>query len=145
MPDKDLVVFADKVNNIMSEIMRGFAKEQTKEFYELKITIPQMAIICLLDRSGELKMTDLAKFMNVSTAAVTGLADRLVRDGYAARVSDPKDRRVVKIKLTQKGRKVADTLNNHRREMTIKVVSKISKADRAHYLRILEQIRDGIK
>ena len=48
-------------------------------------------------------MTDLARFMTVSAAAMTGIMDRLVRDGYAARGYDTKDRRIIKAKLA--GRK----------------------------------------
>jgi len=145
MAEERLAEFADRVNSTMSEIMKGFAKEQAKGFYDIKVTIPQIAIMGFLYREGECKMTGLANFMNVTTAAVTGVVDRLVREGYVVRSSNPDDRRVVKIRLTAKGRKISDSLNQHRRYMTMKVFSKISQSDRDNYLRILEQIRDKMR
>jgi DNA-binding MarR family transcriptional regulator len=87
-------------------------------------------------------MTDMAHFMHVTTAAMTGIVDRLVRDDYVTRVYDPRDRRVIKIELTSHGNKLVRKINEQRRSMIIKIFGSISEADRQDYLRILMQIRD---
>jgi DNA-binding MarR family transcriptional regulator len=87
-------------------------------------------------------MTDMAHFMQVTTAAMTGLVDRLVRDGYLTRVYDPQDRRVIKIKLTLRGNGLIKKINDHRRKMVIKIFGQIPEADRQDYLRILMQIKE---
>jgi DNA-binding MarR family transcriptional regulator len=106
--------------------------------------MPQCIILDSLDRTGESSMSDLAKSMGVTTAAMTGIVDRLVRDGYVTRVSDPDDRRVVKIKLTTKGERVVKTLHEHRRQMMVKLFGVLSQTEREDYLRILTRIKDGI-
>jgi DNA-binding MarR family transcriptional regulator len=73
---------------------------------------------------------------------MTGLVDRLVRDGYAARGPDLKDRRIIKIKLNPSGNELVRKINAQRREMIIKIFGKISSSDREDYLRILKQIKE---
>jgi len=48
----------------------------------------------LLSR-GAVTAGELARFTGLTTGAVTGIIDRLVKGGYAERVSDPGDRRRV--------------------------------------------------
>jgi DNA-binding MarR family transcriptional regulator len=144
MSNLTLTEFADKVGEIMPAISKEFLRNQTVDFYKVKITMPQCIILDSLDRTGESSMSDLAKSMGVTTAAMTGIVDRLVRDGYVTRVSDPGDRRVVKIKPTTKGERVVKTLREHRRRMMVKLFGVLSQTEREEYLRILTRIKDGI-
>jgi DNA-binding MarR family transcriptional regulator len=80
--------------------------------------------------------------MKVTTAATTGIVDRLVRCGYVIRVFDPRDRRIVKIKITPKGLALIRKINHERRQMVIKTFGRLSEQDRQDYLRILSQIKN---
>jgi len=137
-----LAEFADKINEIIPVIGREFAKCQSSELYKAKITFPQFMILMLLHREGESRMSDLAHLMNVTTAAMTGMVDRLVRDSYLVRAYDPEDRRIIKVKLTAKGSQLARGIHRGQRRTIIRVFGKMSEADRGDYLRILTQIKD---
>ncbi len=49
----------------------------------------------------------IAKQLMVTPAVVTGIVDRLERRGFVRRTSDPGDRRVVRLSLTDSGRKIS--------------------------------------
>lgn len=134
--------FADKLSAIMPVIMREFSKKIGSELYQGKITLPQFIILEFLHREGESKMTDLARFMSVTTAAMTGFVERLVRDGYVERVFDPGDRRVIIIKLTGKGAVLVKKVNAQRRSTVINIFGQISQAEREEYLKILTRIHN---
>lgn len=134
--------FADKLNKIMPVIMKEFVRRDTNELYKGKITLPQFLVLGFLSEKGEAKMTGLAQFMKVSTAAMTGIVERLVRYGYALRVYEPKDRRIIKIKITPKGAELVKKINRQRRQMVINIFGKISEAERQDYLRILSRLHD---
>jgi DNA-binding transcriptional ArsR family regulator len=53
----------------------------------------------ILSFSGELTAGELAKATGLTTASITGVADRLEEAGYVRRERDPRDRRRVVIKL----------------------------------------------
>lgn len=137
--------FADKINDIIPVMIKEFAKYQVNELSKGNITLPQFLILGFLEKSGEVKMSGLARFMCVSTAAMTGTIDRLVRYGYVIRESEPKDRRVIKIKITSKGSNIIKKINCQRRQMIIDIFGRISESDRADYLRVLTKIKEILK
>ena len=134
--------FTDRIHEIMPVIIREFTKRQRDELYTGKITLPQFFILNFLNRQGESRMTDLAHFMDVTTAAMTGIVDRLVKYGYLRRIFDPRDRRIIKIRLTAKGLRLVKKVCQHRRNMIMKIFSRISEEERAAYLKILMHIHD---
>jgi len=142
MSQISLLEFADRMAEIMPVVMREFARRQVDELYRGKITLPQCLILEYLHQGGESKMTDLAVFMHVTTAAMTGIGDRLVRGGYLIRAYDPEDRRIIKVKLTARGNELVKKFTQQRRQMVIKIFGKISIEDRQDYLRILMQIKE---
>jgi len=145
MPDLTLSDFAEKIDDVMPAVMKGFAKMQTNELFKGKITLPQFFVLSHLDRHNASKMNELAKVMDVTTAAATGIVDRLVRYGYIVRAYDPKDRRVVNIRLTQKGSDMVKRICRQRRDVTSEVFGKISKEERENYLAIMLHIRDVLQ
>lgn len=142
MAEISIQEFADRINEVMPVMLKEFARRQVAELYKGKITLPQFSVLEFLHRQGESRMKDLADFMHVTTAAMTGIGDRLVRDGYVVRVYDPQDRRIIKIKLTGKGNDLVKKVRQQRRHMVINVFGRMSGQDREDYLRILTQIKE---
>jgi len=68
-------------------------------------TLPRFDVLAMLDRAPEgLRMSDLSARLMVSNGNVTGIIDRLVKDGLVVRVPIEGDRRATLVRLTQKGR-----------------------------------------
>lgn len=68
------------------------------------VTLPQFDVLAELEYLGQpLTMTDLSKRLMVSNGNVTGVVDRLVRDGFVQRQPSESDRRVNRISLTPRG------------------------------------------
>lgn len=145
MSELSLSEFADRVSELMPVIMKEFMKHQTEEFYKMKITMPQFFVMEYLLRCGGCKMGEIAKYINVTTAAMTGLVDRIVRDGYAARSSDPDDRRIVNIKLTPKGSRLVKDMMERRKQVSMNMFSRISHEEREQYLKILTHIKEAMQ
>ena len=137
--------FADKINETVPLLVKEFFKQQAGDWYKEKITLPQFLTLSFLHQAGECRMKDLASSMKVSTAAMTGIVERLVRDGYAVRKYDKTDRRVIRMGLTAKGIALVKKINEQRRAMVIDIFGKLSEADRQDYIRILTQIREILR
>ena len=140
--DSYLLDFADKINEIMPIVIKEFARRQANELYKGKITLPQMLILDFLNKNGESKMTDIARFIGVTTAAMTGIIDRLEKYNYVLRMLDLNDRRIIKVKITPRGVSLVDKVNQQRRQMIINIFGRISDSERQDYLNILMHIRD---
>jgi DNA-binding MarR family transcriptional regulator len=137
--------FANKLEMIMPRLMNGFSRQHQNEFFRGKITLPQFVILSYLEKEGPVRMTDLALFMNVTTAAMTGIIARLVRLGYVRRQADPKDRRIIKVTLTAKGEQTIKKAHQERRQVILHVFGQISEMEREDYLRILMHIQEIVQ
>ncbi|MBI5873325.1 MAG: MarR family transcriptional regulator [Candidatus Omnitrophica bacterium] len=134
--------FADKLNEIIPVLMKEFARRQKNELFRGKITLAQFFILAYLYHESSSNMTDLARFMDVTTAAITGIVSRLVKAGYVLRQADPKDRRIINVKLAPKGKSVVEKVNEERHHMIIDIFGRISEDERGNYLNILTHIKD---
>ena len=88
------------------------AGERMEEAYApYGIGRPEFDVLATLRRSGEpyqLSPGELAASMMLSTGGTTARLDRLEKAGLVARSPDPDDRRGVLVRLTAKGRHIAD-------------------------------------
>lgn len=85
-------------------------------------------------------MNELARFLRVSRPAVTGMADRMIAQGLISRQHDPKDRRIVRVRLTAKGHQILKTIWDQKRRMLVDVFGKIAVVRREQYLGTLEEV-----
>lgn len=75
------------------------------------LTMQQLRVMRILYNEGPTRVSVLARRLQVSTPTVTGILDRLVRQGLTYRADDPRDRRVVLNMLTEDGRSVIEQLH----------------------------------
>src|SRR5438128_7426583 len=80
------------------------------------VTMHQLEALRLLERGG-LRMSELARELDISEPASTALADRLVRGGLVERHADPDDRRIVRLELSPAGHDLMSRWGSHRRRM----------------------------
>ena len=59
-------------------------------------------------------MSELAEEMNISLPSATSLVDRLVKSGWVERQADPDDRRIIRLAITDEGRKVCMAMKAER-------------------------------
>jgi len=67
------------------------------------IQAAQYRVLWILIREGILPMSELGKHLYISKPYMTKLVDQLIRDGYAERIPDTRDRRVINISITPAG------------------------------------------
>ena len=145
MSGLSLSEFAEQISEIMPVISREFYRQESNEFSKMKITMAQFIVLDALVRENELRMTDIARLMNVTTAAMTGIVERLVRDRYVIRMNDAEDRRIIKVKPTQRGNKIVKSMADQRKKMWGRVFGIISQPEREEYLRILTTVMTRLR
>jgi len=71
---------------------------------EFDATLPRFDVMAALYRNPNgMLMSEISRFLMVSNGNVTGIVDRLVSDGLAARTQRDGDRRTSFVRLTRKG------------------------------------------
>ncbi len=138
----DIESFACEVAGIVPELIKGMFRLKPDTLGRGKVTVPQFLALDLILQKGRLKMRDIAEGLNVSLPAATGIIERLYKMNMVERVYDSRDRRVVRIKLTLKGRKAAVDIRNSRKQAIKEVFGKLTPRERRDYLNILRKIKD---
>lgn len=90
---------------VTSALKKGFAEagvEQVKPAY--------LGVLLSLWQEDGLQVARLGRRAGLEPSTMTGLLDRMERDGLAKRVADPRDRRAQRICLTTEGRNIQDTV-----------------------------------
>lgn len=112
----DFVLFTQRscILNLSNELNKG------------NVSFPQFFLLAYLSSEEYLTMSDIAKKMGHSTAAATGLVDRLEKLGYVERVHAAEDRRKIMVRITQKG---AELVSRMRKEIATDLASLLSEMD----------------
>lgn len=87
---------------------RRLTKEQAARH---GLTGPQLSVAKILEDLGDLSLSELSEKINAQNSTVTGIVDRMEREGLVERKRSSDDRRVVHIRLTRKGHELARSLN----------------------------------
>lgn len=72
------------------------------------LTIPQYELLLAAVQNQEMTLGGLSEHLNCSRGNVTGIVDRLERDEWLQRERSSDDRRVIMVRLTEKGRRVVE-------------------------------------
>ncbi|MDD5712466.1 MAG: MarR family transcriptional regulator [Smithellaceae bacterium] len=100
-------------------------------------------LMCLWNEDG-LKVIELGRRAGLEPSTMTGLIDRMERDGLVTRVPDPEDRRVLKINLTEAGSAIKDTVAEKVDLVMGQVLSNVDTDDLAQLKDTLRQILTNI-
>ena len=132
--------FADRVTELFPQLARGMTRHGDTYLTKGAITLPQLWVLGYLSRQRECPMRELADFMKMGLSSVTGMVDRLVKQGLAERRRTERDRRVVFVDITMKGRKVLMEIMAQRRKTTLELFESLTAEERSTYLCILEKL-----
>lgn len=122
----------DTINDILVNLFNEILKLEeeaiiTDEFKD--ITNNDMHIIEAVRLSGENTMSVVAKKLGITAGSLTTSVNSLVNKKYVIRQRNEEDRRVVFLKLTEKGKRAYEHHREYHRQMTEAVISRLDEAE----------------
>ena len=118
----------DTINDILVNLFNEILKLEeeaiiTDEFKD--ITNNDMHIIEAIGLTGENTMSVVARKMGITAGSLTTAVNGLVNKKYVTRLRSEQDRRVVFLKLTEKGIRAYEHHREYHRQMTDAVISRL--------------------
>jgi DNA-binding MarR family transcriptional regulator len=104
------------------------------------LTGPQLTVLKMLEGLGDLSLSDLSERIRAQNSTVTGIIDRMEREGLVLRSRSTEDRRVVHIKLTDKGARIARDIDVEPMEIFRGALESLTPGEMSDLLRILTKI-----
>lgn len=129
----------DVYRKLMLLMMRS--KQQMASVIEKHNMSPiQGMLLMLLDENTGKSMQELTQTMACDPSNTTGLIDRLDTNGLITRTSDPKDRRVKVIMLSQKGISLRKEVLDALQAAEAADLNRLSAEDQAALIRIINTL-----
>ncbi len=142
------VEMRDEVGQIIETIIYLYTESRriTKELARrAQLTGPQLTVVKILEQIGDLSLTELSERIRAQNSTVTGIIDRMEREGLVLRARSTEDRRVVKIKLTDKGSKIARAIAVEPMEIFRGALESLSAGETRELLKILTKIAKRVQ
>jgi DNA-binding MarR family transcriptional regulator len=109
-------------------------------------TLPRFDVMAALDREPEgLTMSGLSELLLVSNGNVTAIVARLVEDGLVTRTRDRQDRRVLRVKLTAKGKRDFRSFAQAHEAWIERLLGDLADAEVNHLLGGLAKVKASIE
>ena len=91
-----------KAAKLFQEVMILFKHSMSKVFEDLDlgITAPQGMVMGILSKEKTMKITELSSKLSLSNSTVSGIIDRLEKQGMVERNRSEEDRRVVHVSVS---------------------------------------------
>ena len=89
-----------KLGRLFFDLFRQLKHYMRKNFEDQGITMPQGMVVGTLIRNGEMKTTELGSRLNMTNSTISGILDRLEKQGVVERRRSKEDRRIVYVKVT---------------------------------------------
>lgn len=129
-------------------LMRGFARlrwsnQSCPELKPSECELLGILFISTMDKSiPSLSASDLSNELQITPAGVTHQVNSLEKAGYIQRMRDPKDRRVVLIGLTEKGKNYSEKLVFKAFDRFDGLVKHLGEEDSRDFIRIMSSALD---
>ncbi|MGB7345711.1 MAG: MarR family transcriptional regulator [Pirellulaceae bacterium] len=115
-------------------------------FREHDLTLSQFNLLRVLQTEGrEITCGEIAERMIQVVPAITGLVDRLERQGYVLRRRCVEDRRVVFVSITKKGIEIIQWAFEPLIELEKQSLKRLTRSDMKELIRLLEKTRVSLE
>lgn len=140
-PGKPAAPAAEEMNPLAGSLIGlYFSLERIYEdaSKEAGISAQQAQLLCAADWKNP-ALGELADTLHCDKTNVTGLVDRVEKQGLVTRVADPDDRRITRLELTKKGRAKVNHFHKELNRRLTNIDSKL-KVDAKTITAIAEQL-----
>ncbi len=148
MPNTPAAASRAEVDSIVETIIYLYTESRrlTKGMArEVGLTGPQLTVIKLLESFHDLSLSSLSERIRAQNSTVTGIIDRMEREGLVRRERSTSDRRVVHIRLSEKGHKLAREIQVEPMEIFRDALASLCPADLRDLLRIMNQLQHHVR
>jgi DNA-binding MarR family transcriptional regulator len=94
---------------------------------------------------GPITMGELSRELGVPLSTATRTMDWLVNNGYAQRLPDPNDRRIVRVELTEAGKDIYQTINTFMLERVEQAMSQFTPTERETFVSLLNKVLNAFE
>lgn len=104
------------------------------------LTITEMHVIDNIGINRERNMSDTARDLRITSGTLTTAIDNLIKKGYVIRKRSIEDRRVVNIKLTEKGIAAYHSHEDFHKDLVVSALQQLDSKEEELLIKVLTNI-----
>lgn len=131
---------AERLADIFTVLQRSFILSLSKELTRGHVSFPQYCLLGFLAQQKHLTMSEIAQRMGHTTAAATGLVDRLEKLGHVKRAHGKDDRRKILVQITASGSDIVTEVREDMIGNVLKMMEHLDASEQKVWLQIYEKI-----
>lgn len=145
MEDKRYSQYVEDIENLIRKVSFVIKCRGRDILSNFDITPPQFNALLLLYEYGDMTIGELGNRMYLASSTATDLIDRMERNGLVERVRDEKDRRVVRLHMTEKGQQMILEVLESRKRYLDQLLAHVNIEDQEKLVNSLSKIYDLMK
>jgi DNA-binding MarR family transcriptional regulator len=108
---------------------RMTSRHLEEKLQPMDLTLPQFHVLATLGFSGELAFNEIGQKLMVTVGNLTGIVDRLEEKRLVSRERESRDRRVIMVRLTPKGKELYTTAKRVFEQTVLDLFSVLDKSN----------------
>jgi len=137
----------DYIGGLKRRLMASVPEELKDEFGA--VTWHQLSALEQLraatETSSGATMNEIARMQQCALSSASALVDRVIRVGFAERLSDPEDRRIIHIVPTRLGLEMLDRFDAARKAAALETLAPLNDEDLERLVQLMGRIVDAPK
>jgi len=129
-----------KIDSLIVYLSRIIYAQWSAVTADWKLTPPQNKILRILGRNNNLPINELSNALSCTMSNLTGVIDSMAKRGLVRRVRSRKDRRIIKISLTEKSRKLLSSIPSWSEIYRYSLTPKLRKGEKKTLKTLLEKL-----
>lgn len=134
------MLFQDCLCFLVGKVARKMSRTTRERLIRYGLTPTQFFLLTALYEEDGIPISVLAQKVALDRATLTGLLDRLERDGLTERRADPEDRRAIMIHLTAKAEGLREELTELYHDNNGMFLSLLSQEEKEVFERVVNKL-----
>ncbi len=132
---------------LMKRISDKMEKKANDEFNSYGVTMTQFRFLMTLNEFPEGKATlkTLEKYFGVAQSTEAGIAVRLEKKGMISSYTDPDDRRIKVIVITDAGKKICEEAHSNMLSAEGRLLKGLNEEEREQFFTLLEKVYNALE
>lgn len=136
--------FGAEVMRLMPHMLREVTRTQKSAIAKGNLAVSHIVVLDMLSAKKACTMGELARTMDLTMSAATGIIDKMIELGLVKRERSSSDRRVVRVMLLKRGSDLMRKVNVERRKMIDRMFTVLTDTEKHEYLRLFRKVIEGI-
>jgi len=136
LSDDELDILFNKLSRIMTILHRG----QKPRHIGFEPVNSRVMILAHLMKTENPRMGDLAAVMGITVPSLTGMIKKMEEERLLERQPDPSDRRVVRVHLSEAGKRTIEGLYAEKRQKWAQMMSPLSNEETQRLGSLLDEM-----